>query len=163
MPSKASQLNPFWSLSAIFVVAVGLNYVWELAQAFLYVWTDDKKGIWWHCFVASLGDGLLLWVIFLIGWLVFRRSDWFVRPNRRQYAVMLTIGLTIGIAVEWVAVNLLGRWSYTEDMPLLGGSGIGVVPMLQMLILPPVIFAIVAKLGAMRTAGTSYCSGPVKS
>lgn len=152
MFAKESQLNLLWNLAAIFVVAVLLNYVWELAQGFLYVGMDYTKGIWWHCFVASLGDGLLVWVIFLMGWIVFRQSAWFARPSRGQYGVMLTSGLAIGIAVEWVAVHLLGRWSYTDEMPLLGGFGIGVVPMLQMVVLPPVIFAIVTKWGAQRAA-----------
>ena len=149
MQSKASPLNPLRSLAATFVVAVGLNYVWEIAQGFLYVGMDYTQGIWWHCFVASLGDGLLVWIIFLIGWAAFRRSDWFVRPNFGHYTVMLATGLAIGIAVEWVAVHLLRRWSYTDAMPLLPG-GIGLVPILQMLLIPPVIFAIVARWGSRR-------------
>lgn len=154
MPSKSSHVTLLWNLAAIFVVSVALNYAWELAQGFLYVGMDYTKGIWWHCFVASLGDGLLLWIIFLIGWVAFRQPGWFVRPSRSHYAVMLISGLVIGIAVEWVAVHLLDRWSYTDNMPLIWGFEVGVVPILQMLILPPVIFAIVGKSGARKMASS---------
>lgn len=154
MQSKPSYLNPFWSFAAIFAVAVPLNYVWEITQGFLYVGMDYGKDIWWHCLVASLGDGLLVWIIHLVGWGAFRSSDWFMLPNRGRYAVMLATGLAIGIAVEWVAVHLLHRWSYTDEMPLVPGFGIGLVPILQMLLLPPVIFAVAAKWGSRREART---------
>jgi hypothetical protein len=57
---------------------------------------------------------------------------------------MLTTGLVIGIAIEWIAVHLLRRWMYTTRMPLVPGLAIGVVPIAQMLVLPPVIFRLVA-------------------
>ncbi len=58
---------------------------------------------------------------------------------------MFVTGLIIGIGIEWVAVNMLGRWAYTVDMPILPGLDVGVVPVLQMLLLPPVIFRIAAR------------------
>lgn len=50
---------------AIFVIAVAVNYVWELAQAPLY--GPMEGAIWWHCFVASIGDGVIVLLIFAIG------------------------------------------------------------------------------------------------
>ena len=51
----------------IFIVAVALNYLWEVAQAPLYVGLEDWRSVWWHCFVAALGDGILVWLIFVVG------------------------------------------------------------------------------------------------
>lgn len=62
-----------WRVSAIFVVAVALNYVWELAQSPLYRGMGDFSRMLWHCFVASLGDGALILLIFAAGRAVFRR------------------------------------------------------------------------------------------
>ena len=55
---------------------------------------------------------------------------------------MLPAGLIIAVMVEWIAMSGLGRWSYTASMPLLPVLGVGVVPVVQMLVLPPVIFKI---------------------
>ena len=110
------------------------------------------ENIWWHCFVASLGDGLIVWTIHAAGWIVFRRSDWFIAPQLKGYGVMLMTGLIIAVAVEWLAVHVLQRWTYTADMPVIAvitGVNIGLTPLLQMLILPPVIFYIVA-LGSKK-------------
>ena len=49
----------------IFIVAVTLNYLWELAQAPLYVGLENWNSVWWHCFVAALGDGILVLLIFV--------------------------------------------------------------------------------------------------
>lgn len=128
----------------IFIVAVALNYLWEVAQAPLYMGLEDWNSVWWRCFVAAFGDGILVWPIFVVGWLTFRRFDWYVQPNGQALAVMLVAGLAIGIGIEWMAVNMLGRWAYTVDMPLLPGLDVGLVPVLQMLLLPPLIFRIAA-------------------
>jgi hypothetical protein len=57
---------------------------------------------------------------------------------------MWTTGLVIGLTTEWIAVYVLGRWMYTVQMPLVPGLAIGLIPVVQMLILPPVIFRLVA-------------------
>jgi hypothetical protein len=50
----------WWTLRSIFVVAAVFNYAWELVQAPLYEGMEHLRTVWWHCFVASLGDGLLV-------------------------------------------------------------------------------------------------------
>lgn len=132
------------TLVVIFVVAVMGNYPWELAQAPLYVGMSSFRAIWWHCFVASLGDGLLVLGIFAVGWLLRREHTWFVHPGAQGYGVMVMTGLVIGVAIEWIAVHLLGRWLYTAAMPLVPGLAVGMVPIIQMLVLPPLVFRGVA-------------------
>src|SRR5262244_2861803 len=84
------------TFAAIFVVAVLGNYPWELAQAPLYVGMASFRTMWRHCFVASLGDGLLILGIFATGWIALGRQTWFVHPGVQGYGVMLTTGLVIG-------------------------------------------------------------------
>ncbi|MGH7966973.1 MAG: hypothetical protein ACRERD_34985 [Candidatus Binatia bacterium] len=139
-----------WMLATIFAVAVLFNYPWELAQAPLYVGMNSFSTTWWHCFVASVGDGVLVLLILVVGWVVLRRRDWFVHPGVRAYAVMLVTGLVIGVSVEWAAVHVAERWAYTARMPLVPGLGIGIVPIAQMLVLPPLIFRVVVAWGRAR-------------
>jgi hypothetical protein len=136
--------GPWWVSAAIFVVAVALNYAWELAQSPLYKGMSDFSRMLWHCFVASLVDGALVLLIFAAGGAVFRRRDWFVRPGVYGYALMLGSGLVTGVIVEWAAVHVLGRWEYTSLMPVVPSLGVGLAPVAQMLVLPPIIFRVVA-------------------
>ena len=145
MKPQHDRSGPLRPLAGLFGVSVVLNYFWEIAQSFLFVGMDSWENIWWHCFVASLGDGLLVLSIHAAGWRFFRRSDWFMDPHLKGYGVMLLTGLVLAIAVEWLAVHVLQRWTYSADMPVLPGVNIGIVPLLQMLMLPPLIFYIVAQ------------------
>ncbi|MEX0806905.1 MAG: hypothetical protein WD688_26820 [Candidatus Binatia bacterium] len=142
---------PAYKLISVFVFAVLLNYAWELAQAPLYVGLEAyDAGVFWHCVVASLGDGIMVLLIVAAGWVTLRQPDWFVRPGLPGYLIMITAGLVLAVVVEWVSVHRLGQWAYTEKMPIVPGLGIGFVPIAQMLILPPVIFRITAAIGSWK-------------
>ncbi len=130
---------------AVFVAGVVLNYIWEVSQAVLYVGMVSIETISWHCFVAALGDGLILLIIHGVGWLVFGKPGWFVHPRAAQIVFLLGFGLAIAVAIEWAAVHWLHRWAYTAQMPLIPGLGIGVTPVVQMLVLPAAIFQIANK------------------
>ncbi len=138
-------------LALVFVTAVVVNFPWELAQAPLYEWPGEPRNVWWHCFLASLGDGLLILGIFGAGWLAFGRPEWFSNPGLSGYLLMLMTGLIIAIGVEWVAVHLINRWAYTGQMPRIPAFDIGIVPIAQMLVLPPVIFWIANRLLRLRS------------
>ena len=139
------KMRRMWkTIATVFALAVVVNYLWELAQAPLYEGMSDFSLALWHCFVASLGDGMLVLLIFGAGWAALRRSDWFVNPGRRGYLVMLAAGLVIGVVVEWSAVHFMGQWTYAPRMPVIPIFNIGLAPVAQMLALPPLIFRAVA-------------------
>jgi hypothetical protein len=142
---------PADKLISVFIVAVLLNYLWELAQAPLYIGLEAyNAGVFWHCLVASLGDAIMVLLIVAAGWITLRQPDWFVRPGVSGYLVMIAAGLLLAILVEWVAVQKLERWAYAERMPTVPGLGTGLVPIAQMVILPPMIFRIVTLLGRRK-------------
>lgn len=134
--------NILLRLTALFVISVLLNFPWEVAQMPLYVvevnWLEFAR----HCIIPSLGDGLIVLLIFSVGWVGRGRPDWTDAPGWVGYALMLITGFAIAVIVEWVALHGLNRWSYTDNMPLMPGLGVGVTPVLQMLILPPLIFRV---------------------
>jgi len=129
-------------VALVYAVAVAANYPWELAQSPLYEGTGDVGRMWWHCFVASLGDGLLVLLIWGAGFVALRRADWFVAPTVSGYVMTVAAGLAIAVAVEWLGLHVLRRWSYTPRMPLVPGLEVGLVPVAQMVILPPLVFLI---------------------
>lgn len=142
---------PWRAPALIFVVAVVVNYVWELAQAPLYVGMEIyNSAVFWHCFVASLGDGFMVLLIVAASWIILHRQNWFQQPVVSGYLVMLATGFFIAVMVEWLGVRILRRWEYSEKMPMLPGLSIGLIPIAQMLFLPPLIFRIVAVLGSRK-------------
>lgn len=129
----------------ICVIAVILNYPWERAQSVLYRAEDGSVIPWWHCMLASLGDGLLVLLMFWAGRVVLGKPAWFESPGFREYLFMAVTGLVMIIPIEWILMNRVEWWSYTADMYLVPGLAVGVSPVFQMLLLPPLIFWIVAR------------------
>lgn len=134
-------------LVLIFVVAVAMNYAWEIAQTPLYEGVEFPGAVW-HCFVASLGDGLLVLFIYATVAVATRSLDWYLRPGATAYIAMAAVGLVVGVAVEWWGLHLAKRWQYSDLMPIVPAAGVGLAPVLQMLLLPPAIFIAVRQLAA---------------
>ena len=130
----------------IYATAVALNYPWELAQRTLFTPPSHNGNVWLHCFGSSLGDGLMILILFVAGWSAFGRRDWFVHPGPLQYALLIVAGAILAVFVEWTAVHVLHRWRYADAMPRIPGIEMGIVPILQMVLLPPLIFHVSARL-----------------
>jgi hypothetical protein len=128
--------------AAVFAIAVPLNFVWEVAQSPLYASMAPFPARVWHCFVASLGDGLLIVLVWIAGWPVFRRPDWFRRPHTEEYLLMTTTAIVLAVIVESAALRS-GRWGYEVEMPRLGN--LGLLPLTQMVLLTPLTFALAAR------------------
>lgn len=121
-----------WGLVvATFVSAVALNFGWEMAQARLY----EPMGTAWEatrrCFVASLGDGLMMLLVVASGAMLFRTGSWFAGPMLLRSAFAALTGLIFAVAIEvWGLAT--GRWTYQVHMPRVPGTELGAVPLVQM-------------------------------
>lgn len=132
------------------MIAVPVNYLWELGQSPLYLPPSRLGDMLWHCFVASLEDGVIIGLIYGACALLFRERAWYSRMSRFRWTVLLTADLATGTLVEWGGLRL-HRWSYADTMPLVPSVGLGIVPILQMLVLPPLVFWI-CRMQAIRSS-----------
>jgi hypothetical protein len=123
-------------LLRLFLIAVGINFIWEMAQMPLYEnMPFDSVYAWWLCFRASLGDGVIVLLIWSAGWALFRTRAWF-HPLRGANSVVLVVtGAVIAVAIEIHALGA-GRWAYTDLMPIVPVAGVGLSPLIQLLVLP---------------------------
>ena len=94
------------------------------------------------CFIASLGDGIMILIIFFTGKFIFKNNYWIENLNFKKILYMLILGLTLSVIVELAGLRL-GLWNYSNLMTNLTFLGVGLSPVLQMLILPLVVFQIV--------------------
>ncbi|MDF1567679.1 MAG: hypothetical protein RQ801_13635 [Spirochaetaceae bacterium] len=123
-------------LGRLFLWAVATNYLWEMLQMPLFAemeFSDPKS--WLICFRASLGDGVIVLTIWVIGFAVFRKTAWAENLDARSIPILLLSGSLIAIGIEWLALEA-GRWRYSEIMPLVPLVNVGLIPFLQLLILP---------------------------
>ena len=119
-----------------------LNLLWEIAQVRLYtIWEEaDRLIVAWALFHCSVGDAMIALALFALAGLVLRRVDW---PGSHPWTggVIVVIGALAYTAwSEWYNVYRAVNWGYTASMPLI--FGIGLSPLLQWLILPPVMVGV---------------------
>jgi hypothetical protein len=130
-------------------LAFVLNLTWEIAQARLYtIWTEaNLLTVAWSLFHCTVGDVLISLAMFALAGIVLWRADW---PASRPWtggAVFVVGALAFTAWSEWYNVYRAGSWSYTTSMPTI--LGIGLSPLLQWLILPPVVVFAYRTLGSV--------------
>jgi hypothetical protein len=123
----------------ILVMAVLLNYPWEMAQAGLFAPMGSAAEASWRCFVASVGDGLMILMIFAVGWVIHDDTRWFRRWSAGRLGYTMFAGGLGGAAIETWGLAA-GRWQYADSMPRVPVLELGLVPLLQMSILALLTF-----------------------
>jgi hypothetical protein len=120
----------------LFAVAVGINFIWEMAQMPLYQGMPfDELSSWWLCLRASVGDGVIVVAIWAIGSALFRRFEWYAPLRPAPIAALLITGALIAVGIEIHALGT-GRWAYSQLMPTVPLLGVGLSPLVQLLVLP---------------------------
>jgi len=112
----------FFLAIASFGLHISLYRGYEALEGFLPVYV-----------YATLGDVFYTFVGVLIA-TIFCGARLFRAPRLREYALLALIGLLIALFVE-VKAQFLGRWQYSDAMPLI--YGLGLSPLLQMTVLLP--------------------------
>ena len=130
-------------------LAFALNLTWEIAQVRLYsLWAEaDGLTVAWSLFHCSLGDVLIALALFALAGMAIRRANW---PASRPWtggAIVVVGAMAFTAWSEWYNVYRVGSWGYTASMPLI--FGIGLSPLLQWLILPPVMVLAYRRLGPL--------------
>jgi hypothetical protein len=122
-----------------------VNYPWEFLQAPWYRAMADMSH--WEavkfCSWAAVGDGVLAVIAFWAVAALFRSRTWIREPRPGTLASFVAAGLVLTVAVEWLATEVWGRWSYGPEMPTVPLLGTGLAPVLQWLVLPPLVVGIV--------------------
>ena len=125
-----------WVTLALFSLLV--NFAWEvLVPPFYALHAAAPHTITvLACLRSSLGDaGITIGSYAVVAAIDTRR--WINAASPRLIAVYIACGVGVTIALEYISVYRMGRWSYSSIMPTIGG--IGVVPLVQWLVLPLVI------------------------
>ena len=126
-----------------------LNFVWEIWQAPLFQGMGDLTHfeVTLHCTFAALGDVFILLFAFWVIALSAKSRRWIFHPKAMQVAGFIAIGIVITMVFEALAIHVLNRWQYAAAMPTLPVVGIGIVPIFQWLIIPPIIVSMLRRAG----------------
>jgi len=118
-----------------------LNAAWEAAHSPLYTdWSREWTYLAWTRLHCTLGDVLILLGAFWVTSLVYGTRRW---PGTRPVAEILFVllGLAYTVWSEWYNTGIRASWGYSPWMPTV--LGVGLTPILQWVLLPPLIVRLV--------------------
>lgn len=123
------------------IFAFLLNFVWEFWQVPFYA--DMPSSPHWQatkvCSLATVGDVAITLVSFWVVAAVSRTRTWVLQPSAPQVFVFTMTGIVVTVIAERVATELLYLWTYADRMPTLPLLSTGLLPLLQWMILPPLV------------------------
>jgi len=125
----------------IVVFSFLLHFVWEFIQVPTYAgmsemdhWQATKLCLW-----ATFGDVGFALTAFWITCMAARSRYWILRPAPFQLALFMAVGVGLTIGFEYYYTQITQRWTYSELMPLVPPFGTGLSPLIQWLVIPPLV------------------------
>lgn len=92
-----------------------------------------------NCTLATFADAGISVTAFVTVAAIAKSRRWIFQPNWWQVGIFILIGIIITIITDVIATKVLNLWQYGEAMPTLPVLGTGLLPLLQWLIIPPLI------------------------
>ena len=137
--------KPLFLLLTWVLVSSAANLAWEFAQLPLYaLYADPDRGkIVRYVLHCTAGDVLIALGAYALAALVLGNWSWPLQNPLRGIVLAITLSLGYTAAREWYHVYLDAAWAYSERMPLV--FGIGLAPLLQWLLIPPLVLLIVRR------------------
>lgn len=124
-----------------------LNLAWEFWQTPFF--SGLAQGPHWKgvllCTRAALGDAFISLLAYWVVCVAARTRQWGKRPTKGQVVLFVGLGLAVTVILEVLATRVFDRWSYSGAMPVVPGLGVGLLPIAQWLLLPPLVLWLVRR------------------
>ena len=123
-----------------------LNFVWEVLQTPFFVdISTEITTIIWYRFHCTLGDVMISLGSFWLVALISKTRTWFLNPTKKKLLLFVAFGVSYTIFSEIKNVSLNKLWAYSDFMPVIPYIDVGIVPLIQWIILPPLLIFIVRR------------------
>ncbi len=130
-------LRPWQPWAALGGFALLLHFVWEMLQTpfFEGMAAAPHWSALLRCLRATGGDAVIALLAYAVAAAYAADRLWLANVGRAPFLIYLVVGLAITVLLEWINVHIRHSWTYAAEMPVV--LGIGLAPVLQWLLLPP--------------------------
>lgn len=140
----------------ILIFAFLLNYPWEFLQAPFFAGLSGATH--WEavkvCTRATFGDAVIMLIAYWSVAVAARDRWWFRALSRSRMLGFIAAGVIVTVAIEHFATRSMSPawgWRYADAMPTLPVVDVGLTPLLQWILLPPLtIWFVRRQLSALR-------------
>jgi len=114
-----------------------LNLGWEFAHLPLYeLDTAEPLTVVAYVIHCTAGDGVIALGSYIVAAASTRDPVWPLRDSRAGIVIACAAAVAYTAWSEWRNVYVAANWAYADTMPTI--AGVGVSPLLQWTLLPPV-------------------------
>lgn len=135
-------------ISIFAAVELVLHGIWEYSVCGLFYTMEGLNFIEHQLLMiqATVGDVFIALGLFFILAFANHRSNWFLDSwERKDYLISLLYAVLVAFYFEAHALHI-DRWGYQENMPLVYGTSIALVPVIQLALLLPLGFILTKKI-----------------
>lgn len=115
------------------LAAAALHLVWEFVQCTPFYVAGRFPMTVANMLQVTIADVGLSVVIYGLVALVLRDVAWGTHPSRWGLIAAAVLGAVLAVGIEWHALAT-GRWDYSSWMPIVPGVGVGLLPVLQLVV-----------------------------
>lgn len=139
------------TLKLIFVfsmVELILQGIWEYSVCDIFYTMKGQAFIEHQILMisATIGDVFIALGLFFILAFVNKKSDWFLEKwERKDIVISILYSVLVAFYFEDHALHI-DRWGYQSNMPLVPGTSIALVPVIQLALLLPIGFILSKKI-----------------
>jgi hypothetical protein len=127
-------------ISIVFMFSFLFHLGWEWMQCQPYFIHAQSKPNLFSMIIATLGDVLLTFIIFGLSAVVSQNEK--LRSDKFILKILILIelfSLVLSVAIERYALSK-NRWIYTDANPIIPLLGVSILPVLQLMLLSPLIY-----------------------
>lgn len=125
----------------IAIFSLLLNFLWEMQQMPFFQLGSEFSCLEMirNCTLATVGDVGISLIAFWVAAVVSKSRQWFQQSRWWQLSSFILVGVVITAIFEALATKVLDRWEYADAMPILPFFGTGLFPLLQWILIPPIV------------------------
>jgi hypothetical protein len=129
----------------LLALAFLLNLVWEMLQMPLYKGMQINVRSALVCGLAAIADAIMSLLLYFGFAFIYKNSYWIENINWQRFIALILAG-GVGSALMEIRHLNAGTWVYTKSMPVIPVINVGLIPVLQFMILPGIIYMVTLKI-----------------
>lgn len=126
-------------LLVLIIISTALNGLWEYGQCGIFYTINGEASFENYNLLTGriILDVAATLILFIFMSIINFDWKWFLIWDKKDTFIILLFALLVSFYVE-VNALYIGRWGYSGSMPLLIGTEVGLLPLLQWLVIFPI-------------------------
>ena len=142
---KVESIDTVFFIGSSLTLGYGANLIWEYLQCLPFFQHLQSLPTPKFMLVAALGDVMMMALVYLGTAIATNSAYWFNEKwSLKLVFLIVCLSIFLAVIVEVLALKT-SRWAYTSKNPIIPLIGISILPIIQMILINPIVFYVSKK------------------